>query len=138
MPRVLLEDVAIRVKLTTDKPIYKKPHYLGPRERTFAREQVEKWVKLGIYEEAISLYGCNITLADKKDTDELCICINYKPINDIIERDGYPLPRMEDMIMFLTNATYLTFTDVKLGFHIFCIHPNDRHKLAFVTLDGHY
>ena len=38
LPGVPLEDVAIRVKLTMDPPIFKTPRHLGPRERKFARE----------------------------------------------------------------------------------------------------
>ena len=133
LPGVPLDDVAIRVKLTTDPPIFEKPHHLGPREREFAREQVERWIKLGIYEEAKSPYGCNVTWACKRNTDELRMFINYRPVNDITEQDDYPLPRMEEVITFLTNATYITSIGVKWGCRNFSIHPDDRYKLAFGT-----
>ena len=138
LPGVPMTDVVIRVRLLDDKPIFRRVSHMGPKQRKIAQEEVSKWLELGIYKHSLSPYSCNITWAPKKDSIELRMCINYAPINAITEKDRFPMPRTEDLLMFLEGANYLTATDIKLGFHNFCIHPDDCAKLAFSTPDGHY
>ena len=138
LPGVPITDVVIRVRLLDDKPVFKRVSHMGPKQRKVAQEEIAKWLKMGIYKHSFSPYSCNITWATKKDSLELRMCINYAPINAITEKDRFPMPRTEDLLMFLEGATFLTATDIKLGFHNFCLHPDDTAKLAFSTPDGHY
>ena len=138
LPGVPEIDVVIRVRLLDDRPIFKRVSHMGPKQRKIAQDEIAKWLKLGIYRPSFSPYSCNITWAAKKDSVELRMCVNYAPINAITEKDRFPMPRTEDLLMFLGGASFLTATDIKLGFHNFRLHPDDCAKLAFSTPDGHY
>ena len=48
------------------------------------------------------------------------------------------MPRLADIFDSLDGATYFSKLDINNGYYNFSIHPDDRHKTAFVTQDGLY
>lgn len=138
LPGVPMTDIAIRVHLINDRPIAVKIRRMSPAESEAATREINKWVVMGIYEQTQSAYRCNVIFVEKKGTKEVRMCINFVPLNNITVKDKYPLPNMDSLLSFIAESEYLTSTDIRLGFHNFYIHPDDRHKLAFATAEGHW
>ena len=137
LPGIPMADIAIRVHLENDEPIYRKPKRMNSIEEATTRARINEMLEMGIIEECSSPYSANVTWAPKAD-ETLRFCINYKPINKVTIKDRYPLPRQESIIEFIKGCSYITLADIKLGFHNLSIHPDDRHKLAFSTPFGQY
>ena len=51
---------------------------------------------------------------------------------------GMPLPNITDIFDQLGKAKYFTVLDCVSGFHQIAMHPDDAHKTAFSTPNGHY
>ena len=58
----------------------------------------------------------HIVLAPKKDEDWR-MCIDSQDINRIIIKYQFPLPRMDDLMDYLSGAQYFTKIDLKSGYH---------------------
>lgn len=66
------------------------------------------------------------------------MCIDYRALNKLIEKDRYPLPLIEDQIDKLGKAKYYISIDMNNGFYQVPVDSNSIRYTAFVTPDGHY
>lgn len=54
--------------------------------------------------------------ARQEKNGEMRFCIVYRRLNAVTERDGYPLPRIEDVLGHLSGAKYFSSLDLESGF----------------------
>lgn len=53
----------------------------------------------------------------KQLVDSLKICIDYRALNAISERDRYPLSLIQEALRMLPQASYILKVDVRSAFH---------------------
>lgn len=82
-------------------------------------------------------YASPIILVKKKDGSDR-MCVDFRAVNRITVKDGYPLPLIEDQIDRLESSKYLTSLDIASGFHQIPTDEGSTHKKGFVTPEGHY
>ena len=63
-------------------------------------------------------------------------CGDFRKLNNITEKDSFPLPRIEDILSSVGDAQYYSTMDLLAGYGQIPVHPEDKPKLAFVTPDG--
>ena len=86
-----------------------------------------------------SRFAAPVLFVKKPHTvDELRMCIDYRALNAITEKDRFPLPNMEDLIDRLHGATIFTTLDLATGYHQMRIEPEDTFKTAFISPSGLY
>lgn len=68
----------------------------------------------------------------------LRFCVDYRGLNQITERDRYPLPLIRETLRSLSKARWLTKVDVRAAFHRLRIKAGDEWKTAFRTRFGSF
>ena len=127
----------LKIRLKTNKIINYRPYRLAPIEREKVKQIIDDLLKKGIIQESESEYASPILLVKKKDGSDR-LCIDYRALNQIIEKERYPLPLIEDQIDRLGKAKYYIAIDMKNGFYQIAIEPQSTKYTAFVTPDGHF
>ena len=59
------------------------------------------------------------------------MCIDYRALNALTKRDGYPLPRIDDLLHNLGDARVFTKLDLQQGYHQILLEADAVEKTAF-------
>lgn len=63
-------------------------------------------------------------------------CIDYRGLNELTEKDRYPLPLIRDTLRNMAQARWFSKLDIIAAFHKIRIQPGDEFKTAFRTRYG--
>eukprot|EP00731_Ephydatia_muelleri_P016088 Em0009g512a len=63
-------------------------------------------------------------------------CVDYRGLNEVTKADGFPLPRVDDLLDQLGHSRYFTTLDLAAGFWQIRMHPDSKEKTAFATPQG--
>lgn len=130
-------DFEMNISLTTDKLIHYAPRRLSYAEKTVVQEMINELLKNNIIRPSNSPYASPIVLVRRKGKNRMCI--DYRSLNKITERDNYPLPLIDDCLLdHLHNKSYFSLLDLKSGFHQVNMNPKSIKYTAFVTPFGQY
>lgn len=129
--------VQMKIKLTTDQPIYRQPYRLSHSEQEIVKSKVAELLDAGIIKESESNYASPVILVKKKNGDSR-LCVDYRALNAITVKDRYPLPNIEDHISKLAGKKYFTCLDMAQGYHQLQLRPEDTHKSSFICQQGQF
>lgn len=119
------------------KPTKRGLYRMSPSELQETKEQVNKLLDQGFVRPSISPWASPVLFASKKDGG-LRFCVDYRALNKMTIKNGYPLPRIDGIFDQLSNAQYFSVIDLRSGYHQMRIAENDIPKTAFNTRYGHY
>ncbi|KAF9756178.1 Transposon Ty3-I Gag-Pol polyprotein [Nosema granulosis] len=69
----------------------------------------------------------------KKKNGNLRFCVDFRRLNDIVDLDGFEIPKIQDLITLLHGKRYFTGIDLKDGGFQIPIRECDKEKTAFYT-----
>jgi len=75
-------------------------------------------------------------MVSKKDMKEMRYIIDYRPLNEVTQRDVTPLPNLGQCIENLQGMELFSKFDIRWGYNNICIHSGDEWKAAFKTRRG--
>ncbi len=67
-------------------------------------QHLDNMLRQGIVEPSRSRWSSRYLLVKKKDGTQR-FCIDYRDLNDVTEKDAYPLPRIDDTLDALTEPS---------------------------------
>lgn len=94
--------------------IAQHPYRAGPKAREEEQFQVEKMLSAGVIEPTQSPWASPVVLACKPD-GSWRFCIDYCRPNAITVKDVYLIPRMDEYINYLGEATVVSKLDANWG-----------------------
>jgi hypothetical protein len=116
-------------------PISKAPYKMSPVELKELKIQLQGLLDKGYIHPSISPWGCSVLFVEKKDK-ELCLCVDYCPLNAVTIENKYPLPRIDTLFDQLAGAQAFSKIDLCSGYHQIKIGAEDIRKTAFTTRYG--
>jgi len=123
---------------TGDKePINIRPRPYSPLDLTKIKQFLDENLQNGVIEESQSPWSAPIVLAKKPDGSTR-ICVDYRALNRITEKDAHPLPRVDESFSQFAGARYFTSLDLKSGYWQIPLDEDSKTKTAFSTRYGHF
>ena len=113
-------------------PPARPPFRLAPEEDEELRKQLTRLLEDQFIYASCSPYGAPVLFVRKKD-GKLRMCIDYRLLNKLTQRDAYPLPRIQDLLDDLHGASVFSKVDLKAGYYQLRMEPADEFKTAFST-----
>lgn len=115
------------------RPIYN----LSEKELEVLREYLESAMNKGWIRPSTSPAGAPILFVPKKD-GALRLCVDYRGLNAITQRNRYPLPLVTEIMDRLSNAKVYTKLDLRDAYHRIRIKEGQEWMTAFRTRYGHF
>ena len=136
LPPQRVVDFGIELHLGTS-PISITPHRMAPIELQELRVQLQELLDEGFIRPCTSPWGAPVLFVKKKDKT-LQLCIDYLQLNEVMIKNQYPLPRIDDLFDQLRGARVYSKIDLRTGYHQLRLRETDIPKTAFRTRYGHF
>jgi hypothetical protein len=77
-------------------PIAKRPYRMGVDELEELKKQIKELQDKGFIHPSSSPWGAPVIFVDKKDGTQM-MCVDYWSLNEVIIKNKYSLPRIDDL-----------------------------------------
>ena len=74
----------------------------------------------------------NVVVVSKKG-EKRRVCMDYTDLNEACSKDGFPLPRIDQIVDASARHGMLSFLDSFSGYHQIPMYPPDVEKTVFIT-----
>ena len=81
---------------------------------------------------------CSQISVQTKKSGKLCICIDPRPLNEVLQRETYPLPTIHDLLPELANAKVFSKVDLSNGYWHCKLDHTSSLLTTFIAPQGRY
>ncbi|KAL6416463.1 hypothetical protein ACFW04_013462 [Cataglyphis niger] len=104
-----------QIRLKNQTPIKHRYRPRNPAMQAIIDAEVDEMERAGVIEPSRSTWSSPIVVVRKKD-EKHRFCIDFRRVNEVTEKDAYPLPQVTTTLDKLRGARYLTTLDLKNGY----------------------
>ena len=119
---------------TSIKQLYR--HFAPPMQARIKIE-LEKLLGQGIIEPSMSPWASPLVPVQKKN-GKLCICVDFRAINNITKKYLFPLPCIANAVNHFSSSKYISSLDLLSGYHQIPLSAASKEITAFSTGDELY
>ena len=116
-------------------PIRQHPYRMSPEKRAVMKREVQYLLDNGLATPSNSPWAAPCLLVPKEGGG-MRLCTDYRKLNQITVADPYPVPRIDDLIDTVSDASFLTKIDLLKGFYQVPLTEQAKEASAFITPDG--
>jgi hypothetical protein len=114
------------------------PLYDMSREEPIVLKQyIQDNLEKGFIQASSSPAGAPILFVKKAD-GTLRLCVDYRGLNELTVKNGYPLPLIRETLDRLSKAKWYTKLDLRQGYNQIRMAEGEEWKTAFRTRYGHF
>jgi hypothetical protein len=118
-------------------PISKRPYRMSVEELKELKKQLTELQEARYIRPSSSPWEALVLFVQKKDGSQR-MCVDYRSLNDVIVKNKYSLPCIEDLFDQMRGARVFSKIDLRSGYHQMMIRPSDIPKTTFSTQYGLY
>src|SRR6266481_7005180 len=118
-------------------PPYCNIYPLSGTELSVLHEFLDDMLSKGFIQASNSPVGAPVLFAKKKD-GTLRLCVDFRKLNQITQRDQYPIPLVTNLIDQLGSAQIYTKFDLRAGYYNVHIAAGHEWKTMFRTCYGSF
>src|SRR5258705_5974241 len=126
-----------KIELSDNTPISRPPYRYSKREREIIDDQVQELLQYGIITPSQSEWTSPVVLVGKPDGTKR-FCVDYRKLNQSMIKDVYPMPRIDDLISYLSGAKFYSTLDLFSGYYQQAMDEDSKHLTTFITHQGTY
>jgi hypothetical protein len=97
-------------------PIYKTPYRMATPELAELKEHIKELLEKEFIRPSSSLWGAPMIFVPKKNGIQR-LCMDYRALNEVIVKNTYPLPRIDDLFDQLYGMCVFSKIDLRSGYH---------------------
>uniref|UniRef100_A0ABD2WA60 RNA-directed DNA polymerase n=1 Tax=Trichogramma kaykai TaxID=54128 RepID=A0ABD2WA60_9HYME len=120
---------------TSSKPVYHRARRMSPPMKQVALDSVKDMYAKKIIEPASSNWNSAPVIVKKPD-GSYRFCVDYRDLNKVTEKDGYPSRNMDSILDKLRGAKYISKIDLKSAYHQILMDEDSRKYTAFSIPEG--
>ena len=123
---------------TTGKPINIKPRRQPEHLQAKLDEAIKNLEENEIIRRCNSPWNTPLVCVWKKDTDSIRLCMDFRQLNQISERQAFPMPNMEELMDKLHGTKYFSTIDLGNAYYQVELEKESQEKTAFSTKSGQF
>ena len=132
----MLNDTTHHIQLKQNaKPVYSAQYRAGPHRSREIEKQVKTVLNLGVIEPSDAEWFFPVVVVQTPG-GHFRFCADYRRLNKRTLNDVYPIPRINDILNSLGDATVFSTRDCTVGFWNIPVAAEDREKTTFTSHTG--
>ena len=124
--------------VTKGPPINVKPYRQAMNLEKKIDEAIQNLWDNGIIEQCNSPWNTPLVVVWKKEIDEIRLCLDFRQLNRITERQAFPMPNITEMMDTLDGAKYFSSIDLGNAYYQVELEQESKLKTAFSTKRGQF
>ena len=124
-----------RIQTESVAPVCQAPYWIPLAFRDAVYQELREMLDCGIIERSTSDWAAPMVTVQKKDKS-LRLCVDYRRLNALSKADAYPIPRVDELIDRVGNASFISTLDLTKGYWQVPVAECDREKTAFMMPYG--
>lgn len=115
-----------------------RPYQCNPERMKALKASIEEMLDQDVIEKSHSSWSVPAFVIPKKDKNKFRFLCDFRSVNQYIELDPFPTPKMDNLFQYMREAKYFTSFDFVSAYHQVPITEQSREFTSFITPFGQF